>query len=82
MLKELRGSLFKSLIDEVQKAVRNSPWQYPDCVFPEPNSNLFTAWIASRSHNRLFLPVHYNNSACSFQTWPCRSRQKPLPLAS
>ncbi|MBW2504129.1 MAG: DUF3750 domain-containing protein [Deltaproteobacteria bacterium] len=46
MLKELRGFHVESLIDEVQKTVRNYPWQYPYCVFSGPNSNSFTAWIA------------------------------------
>ena len=48
LLKDLRGPQVESLIDDVQLAAQNYPWQYTYRVFPGPNSNSFTAWIAKQ----------------------------------
>jgi hypothetical protein len=46
LLKEHRGPGVDDLIDRVDLAARDYPWQKTYTVFPGPNSNTFTAWIA------------------------------------
>ncbi len=46
LLKEHRGPGVDKLIDAVNQAARAYPWKTTYKVFPGPNSNTFTAWIA------------------------------------
>ena len=46
IIKEYRGRGVDKLIDEVDKAAKAYPWQKTYRVFPGPNSNTFTGWIA------------------------------------
>ncbi|WP_029917586.1 DUF3750 domain-containing protein [Pelobacter seleniigenes] len=46
LLKDLRGAQVDPLIDAVDRAARDYPWKNTYQVFPGPNSNTFTAWIA------------------------------------
>ncbi len=46
LLKEHRGPGVDALIDAVDQAARAYPWKTTYNVFPGPNSNTFTAWIA------------------------------------
>jgi hypothetical protein len=47
LIKEFRGAgAVDSLIDSIDLAARNYPWQTDYEAFPGPNSNTFTAWIA------------------------------------
>ena len=46
ILKEHRGPGVDALIDAVDKAARAYPWKKTYRVFPGPNSNTFTGWIA------------------------------------
>jgi len=46
LLKDLHGQGVDALIAAVDKAARNYPWPETYSVFPGPNSNTFTAWIA------------------------------------
>ena len=46
ILKEHRGPGVDMLIDAVDKAARAYPWKMTYRVFPGPNSNTFTGWIA------------------------------------
>jgi uncharacterized protein DUF3750 len=46
VLKEHRGAGVDELIDAVDKAARDYPWKTTYKVFPGPNSNTFTAWVA------------------------------------
>ena len=46
LLKEHRGPGVDALIDAVDKATRAYPWKTTYRVFPGPNSNTFTGWIA------------------------------------
>ena len=46
LIKEHRGEQAESLIDAVDAAARLYPWKNTYQVFPGPNSNTFTAWIA------------------------------------
>ena len=46
VIKEHRGAGVDQLIDAVEKAARTYPWKDTYRVFPGPNSNTFTAWIA------------------------------------
>ena len=45
LLKEHRGEGVDTLIDAVERAVRDYPWPTEYKVFPGPNSNTFIAWI-------------------------------------
>jgi hypothetical protein len=45
LLNEHRGLGVDALIDAVERAVRDYPWQTEYKVFPGPNSNTFIAWI-------------------------------------
>jgi len=45
LLKEHRGEGVDTLIDAVERAVRDYPWQTEYKVFPGPNSNTFIAWV-------------------------------------
>lgn len=45
LLKEHRGEGVDALIDAVERAVRDYPWQTEYKVFPGPNSNTFIAWV-------------------------------------
>lgn len=46
LLKEHRGAGVDALIAAVDKAARAYPWPESYSVFPGPNSNTFTAWVA------------------------------------
>jgi hypothetical protein len=46
LLKAHQGVGVDELIDAVDKAARAYPWKETYKVFPGPNSNTFTAWIA------------------------------------
>ncbi len=46
ILKEHRGQGVDELIDAIDKAARSYPWKSTYRVFPGPNSNTFTAWVA------------------------------------
>ena len=46
ILQEHRGPGVDALIDAVDKAARAYPWKTTYRVFPGPNSNTFTGWIA------------------------------------
>ncbi|MBC7961728.1 MAG: DUF3750 domain-containing protein [Steroidobacteraceae bacterium] len=46
LLKEFRGEGVDRLIGAVDHAAKNYPWPDIYKVFPGPNSNTFTAWIA------------------------------------
>jgi hypothetical protein len=46
ILKEHRGAGVDELIDAVDRAARAYPWKTTYRVFPGPNSNTFTGWIA------------------------------------
>lgn len=48
ILREHRGPGVDDLIDAVDEAARAYPWKTIYKVFPGPNSNTFTAWIALR----------------------------------
>lgn len=48
IIKEYRGVGVDRLIDAVEQAAREYPWKNQYTVFPGPNSNTFTAWIAKR----------------------------------
>lgn len=48
VIKEFRGAGVDRLIDAVEQAAREYPWRNEYTVFPGPNSNTFTAWIAKR----------------------------------
>lgn len=45
LLKEHRGEGVDTLIDAVERAVRDYPWPTQYKVFPGPNSNTFIAWV-------------------------------------
>ncbi len=46
IIKEYRGAGVDELIDAVDKAADEYPWKTTYKVFPGPNSNTFTGWIA------------------------------------
>jgi len=46
ILKEHRGAGVDELIDAVDRAARAYPWKTTYKVFPGPNSNTFTGWVA------------------------------------
>ncbi len=48
LLKVHQGVGVDALIDAVDKAAREYPWKDTYKAFPGPNSNTFTAWIASK----------------------------------
>lgn len=48
IIKSFRGEGVDRLIDAVEKAAREYPWKNQYTLFPGPNSNTFTAWIAKR----------------------------------
>jgi len=48
LLNEHRGAGVDRLIDAVDRAARDYPWPDSYTVFPGPNSNSFTAWIAKQ----------------------------------
>jgi hypothetical protein len=48
LLKEHRGEGVDSLISAVDSAARAYPWPDTYKVFPGPNSNTFTAWVAKK----------------------------------
>jgi hypothetical protein len=48
ILKEHRGAGVDEMIDAVDKAAQAYPWKTTYKVFPGPNSNTFTAWIAKQ----------------------------------
>ena len=45
---ELRGAGVEELIDKIELAVLSYPWRDQYKLFPGPNSNTFTAWIAQK----------------------------------
>jgi hypothetical protein len=46
LLADHRGAGVDELIEQVDRAARSYPWPDSYRVFPGPNSNTFTAWIA------------------------------------
>jgi len=48
LLKEFRGDGVDNLIASVDRAARRYPWPDTYAAFPGPNSNTFTAWIATQ----------------------------------
>jgi hypothetical protein len=48
LLKQHMGPGVDKLIEAVDQAAKNYPWKQSYRVFPGPNSNTFTAWIAKR----------------------------------
>jgi hypothetical protein len=48
ILKEHKGSEVDKMIDDINKAAHAYPWKTTYSVFPGPNSNTFTAWIAKQ----------------------------------
>jgi len=48
LLKEYRGEGVDRLITSVDNAARVYPWPQTYHAFPGPNSNTFTAWVASQ----------------------------------
>ncbi|MFC1843977.1 DUF3750 domain-containing protein [Thermodesulfobacteriota bacterium] len=48
IIKEFRGKGVDALIDSVDRAARAYPWKTTYKVFPGPNSNTFTGWIARK----------------------------------
>jgi hypothetical protein len=46
LLKSHEGAAAEQLIDAVDAAARSYPWKNEYKVFPGPNSNTFTAWVA------------------------------------
>ncbi len=48
IIKEYRGAGVDRLINAVEQAAHDYPWKATYKVFPGPNSNTFTAWIAKR----------------------------------
>jgi hypothetical protein len=46
LLVDLRGAQYASLIDEIENAVANYPYRHDYTIWPGPNSNTFTAFIA------------------------------------
>lgn len=46
LLREHRGAEAELLIDQIERAVNEYPWKNSYTVFPGPNSNTFTAWVA------------------------------------
>ena len=48
ILQEHRGRGVDELIDAVDRAARAYPWKTTYKVFPGPNSNTFTAWVANQ----------------------------------
>jgi hypothetical protein len=45
LLKEHQGPGVDAIIDAVESAVRDYPWQMEYKAFPGPNSNTFIAWV-------------------------------------
>ena len=48
LLKDFRGSGVDKLIAKVDLAAKSYPWPLTYTLFPGPNSNTFTAWIAKQ----------------------------------
>jgi hypothetical protein len=48
ILIEHRGAGVDELIHDIDKAAHAYPWKTTYRVFPGPNSNTFTAWIAKQ----------------------------------
>ena len=48
VIKEYRGKGVDNLINSVDKAANAYPWKTTYTVFPGPNSNTFTGWIANK----------------------------------
>ena len=47
-LARMQGRQVESIIDKIEQAVENYPWPNQYRIFPGPNSNTFTAWIAEQ----------------------------------
>jgi len=48
LLKSHTGPEVDKMIDDINRAARGYPWKTTYTVFPGPNSNTFTAWIAKQ----------------------------------
>ena len=48
LLKEFRGDGVDRIIQAVDRAAKSYPWPETYVVYPGPNSNTFTAWIAKQ----------------------------------
>ena len=46
ILVDIRGDLSKALIPSIDSAVKSYPYPTNYTIWPEPNSNTFTAWLA------------------------------------
>ena len=46
LIAEMRGQGVDDIIKRIDKAARSYPYQYAYTVYPGPNSNTFTAWVA------------------------------------
>lgn len=58
LLQKHRGAGVDELIAAVDRAARNYPWETTYKIFPGPNSNTFTAWIARQvPEMKLKLPL-------------------------
>ena len=68
LLKEFRGDGVDKLIKAVDSAARAYPWPDSYKVFPGPNSNTFTAWIARQVPELgLDLPLSAIGSGYAYQ---------------
>jgi hypothetical protein len=68
ILKEHRGAGVDELIDAVDRAARAYPWKTTYKVFPGPNSNTFTGWIA-RQVPELELDLPLSAIGSGYQSW-------------
>jgi len=48
IIKDFRGKDVDRLIEAVEQAAQSYPWKTTYKVFPGPNSNTFTAWVAKQ----------------------------------
>ena len=48
ILIDIRGEKAQALIPEIEQAVKSYPYQHDYTIWPGPNSNTFTAWVARR----------------------------------
>ena len=68
ILKEYRGREVDELINTVEKAAQAYPWKTTYKVFPGPNSNTFTAWIA-RQVPELKLELPFSAIGSGYANW-------------
>jgi hypothetical protein len=68
VLKEHRGPGVDALIDALDRAAQAYPWKTTYKVFPGPNSNTFTGWIA-RQVPELELDLPLSAIGSGYQSW-------------